>query len=439
VSTFTALIKQITRGEQSPAGMTLWLGADRTLRLGLNFVVQLLVVRHLGPAGNGILQNGLALAALGGVVVDLGLDGILKRELARAPQQAGPLLGTATALRSAALAPCVAVFLWAAARQPGATPALVAWLAVTLALPLALTPEAWLLATGRVTANVLAQGLAFAAAAALRIGLVLGGAAVAAFAAASALEAALIALALGAVFIGWGAGARAWSWDRALARTLLRDATPLLLTTLAITVYRRIDVVILSHLAGPAAAGLYTAAVRISEIGYLAPMIFFNAWFPHLTRLHAEDRRRYEAALGDFYRKVTWSAAAFALVVSLSAPWLVRVMFGEAFAGSVTPLVVHAWTAVFIAHGIGRSLWLVVENRQFTGLWLAVAGAAANIALNFLLVPRFGVNAAAVATLAALALNMAVFPVFSAQTRPIWALGWKATFAPRKRHQPDQP
>ncbi|HVU32606.1 MAG TPA: oligosaccharide flippase family protein [Opitutaceae bacterium] len=425
-------IKTIAAPSETAARSARWLAVDRGLRLGVSFVVQLFVIRHLGPAGNGILQSGLALAALAAVVVELGLDGVVKRELVRAPERTGALLGTATGLRTLALAPCVAIFVWAARHEPGVTPALTGWLVIMVALPLAQTPEAWLLATGRVPANVAAQGGAFLAGATLRIAFVIAGAGVVAFGAAAATETLLIAGTLGVAYLAAaGPASLRWSWDGALARRMLRDATPLLITTLAISVYRRIDVVILARLLDSREAGLYAAAVRVSEIGYLAPMILLNASFPQLTRWHSDDPAAYRRAMGDFYRQVTWAGAGFATVMTVAAPWLVRLLFGHAFAAAAVPLAVHAWTAVFIAHGVARSQWLLLENRQLDGLWLAAGGAVANVALNFILVPRLGIAGAAVAAVAALAFNMGVLPVFFPRVRPGWALGWRATFSRR--------
>ncbi len=407
----------------------LWLGADRVLRLGLSFVVQVLVVRHLGPAGNGMLQGGLALAALAAALVELGLDGMLRRELVRTPEHAGALLGTATTLRLLAFFPAALAYCWAALHQPETTPALMAWLAVTIALPLALTPEPWLLANGRVPANVIAQGAGFLAGAGARLAFVLAGAGVMAFGAAAALETMVIAAALGLAFFSTAGAARRWSWDPGCARRLLGGGTPLLLTTVAILVYRRMDVVLLGNLLDQRAAGLYAAAVRLSEIGYLAPMILLNAWFPRLTDLHATDPAAYRVALADFFRRVTWSAAAFALALTIGAPWIVRLLFGPAFAGAATPLAIHAWTAVFIAHGVARSQWLLLENQLFAGLGLACIGAATNLALNFVLVPWLGVAGAALAAVLGLAFNMGIVPALLPETRAGWALGWKATFS----------
>jgi len=401
------------------------------MRMGLSFVVGIMVVRHLGPTGNGLLQSSLALAALLAVGVELGLDGVLRREIVRTPEGTGALLGTATLLRTAALLPAIGVFAIAYAQQGNGGPSLGFWVGITLALPLAQTAEVWFLATGRVRTDVLAQGVSFLAISGLRVTLVLAGAAVTAFGAAAAVETLLIGLVLGVAFVRCPAAPSRWSWDAALARQMLRDAMPLLLTNLAIFIYRRFDLVIVANLLDAHAAGFYAAAVRMSELGYVAPMLLLNAWFPLLTRLHAEDHAAYQASLAAFYRKIVWAGAAFALAVTFSAHWVVRILLGPAFADAATPLAIHAWTGVFIAYGIGRSQWLLLENRQFDGLWLACAGAAANLLLNFALIPLLGVNGAAMAAVVALALNMGLFPALSPRTRPGWVLGWRAVFGLR--------
>jgi PST family polysaccharide transporter len=425
-STLRTRIKQIAAASAGPAGNAFWLGADRALRIGLSFIVGILVVRHLGPTGTGVLQSGLALAALFALGVELGLDGVLRREIVRTPERTGALLGSATLMRAAVLVPAVALFAIAYAHQGTGTPSLGLWVGITLALPLAQTAEVWFLATGRVRTSVLAQGITFILVSALRVALVLAGAAVAAFGAAAAAETLLIGLALGLAFWRCTTAPRTWSWDAALARKMMRDATPLLLTNLAVFIYRRFDLLIVANLLDARAAGFYAAAVRMSELGYVAPMLLLNAWFPLITRLHAEDPVAYRATLSDFYRKIVWAGAAFALVVTFSAHGLVRILLGRAFDGAAVPLAIHAWTAVFIAYGIARSQWLLLEDRLFDGLWLACAGAIANLLLNFALIPVLGVNGAALAAIVALALNMGVFPALSKRTRPGWVLGWRA-------------
>lgn len=386
------------------------------------------MARHLGPAGIGPLQSGLALAAIIAVGVELGLDGVLRRELVRRPDHTGVLLGTATVLRLTMLAPGIVLFLWLHSTPTGVPPELFPWLAATIAMPLAATAEIWFMTQDQIRTNVLAQGIVLIIAAAARIGLVLAGAGQLPFARVAALEVILLAGALCWALHRSSQKPRLWRWDAALARRLVLDSTPLLLTGLAICIYRRIDLVIITHLLDPTATGLYGTAIRVSELGYMAPMILHHSWFPRLARLYTHDHAAYRRALADLFQRVSWAATAFAIAITLLSTPLVRLVFGPAFAGAEAPLAIHVWTGVFIAHGIVRSISLNLDNRQLDGLWLALAGAGANVALNFLLVPRLGVNGAALAALGALFFNMAILPACFARMRPDWQLGWRAAF-----------
>ena len=410
-------------------GGAFWLAADRAFRLGLGFVVSVLVARHLGPAGSGLLQSGLALAALLAALVDLGLEGVLRRELVRSPERSGELMGTAFALRLAVFLPAAAVFLVLFSREaPDAGPLLGGLLALTVAMPVMLTFETWFLARGSIRENVLAQNAAFVLGAAARAALALLGAGLTAFGATAAAETVMIGAGLWIAARREGVTARPWRFSAGLARSLLRDSAPLLVTTFAITVYRRIDLVMITSLVGESATGTYAVAVKLAETGYVLPMILFNAGFPFLTQTHAEDRAQYRKALNRFFHAVTWLGLIFAALLTWAAPQLVSLVYGARFAGAAAPLALYAWTAVLIGQGIVRSQWLLLENLQWHGLWFAISGAVANIALNAVLIPRYGTSGAALACLASLAVSLYITPIFFPRTRAVWRAGLGAFF-----------
>jgi len=84
--------------------------------------------------------------------------------------------------------------------------------------------------------------------------------------------------------------------------------------------------------------------------------------------------------------------------MALAAPWIVRVAYGAPFAPSAPIVAVHIWSSVFVFIGIARGQWLINERLQVFYLWATLAGAAANIGLNFVLIPRWGGLGAAYAT-----------------------------------------
>ena len=74
-------------------------------------------------------------------------------------------------------------------------------------------------------------------------------------------------------------------------------------------------------------------------------------------------------------------------------------MYGEAYITAVSTLQLIVWYTLFTYFGAVRSVWLLAEGKQ-KYLWIInLSGAIANIVLNFILIPPFGILGASVASL----------------------------------------
>jgi O-antigen/teichoic acid export membrane protein len=80
------------------------------------------------------------------------------------------------------------------------------------------------------------------------------------------------------------------------------------------------------------------------------------------------------------------------------APQLLRTVFGGEFMPAATALQLLLISLLFIAlHGASRNVFLAYD-RLGVESWIMAAGVVVNVALNLLLIPRFGLNGAAFAT-----------------------------------------
>jgi O-antigen/teichoic acid export membrane protein len=95
------------------------------------------------------------------------------------------------------------------------------------------------------------------------------------------------------------------------------------------------------------------------------------------------------------------SAYVVAVGATVAGPWLVRVLFGESYSGAGAILVVLSWANLFTSLEIARTAFLNAQNWNRVYLAMIVAGGVLNIALNLVLIPRFGGLGAAVASLVA--------------------------------------
>ncbi len=389
------------------AGNAGWLALDRVARMLVGLLVGIWVARHLGPERFGELGYALAVLALAQTVAALGLDGVVVRDLARsAPADAARaprLLGTAFALKLGSGLACwaLAVAAMALVHGAGSLPVqLVALASLALVMQAGDVVDLWFQSASQNHRAVIARLVALAAAAALRVALILSDAPLAAFAAAVAFEAATLAAALALGYRRHRAAGR-WRYDAAVARRLLRECAPLMAAALAAAVYSRVDLLLVKHLLGAEAAGVFVAVTTLSGVCVVLPTVLQLALAPAIARQRATDPAAYRETLVRVFRLFFVGGLVLSLAVSVLAAPLIGLLYGPAYAAGAPVLAWHAYTNLFIALGIAHSLWIVNEGR--TGVRLAgnlLAGAVSLLA-NLWLLPRHGLVAAgAVAVLA---------------------------------------
>lgn len=383
-----------------------WLAVERFVRLATGVAVGLVVARYLGPAQFGMLSFCLAVIGLLSVGPGLGLEALVKREIIRRPAESSVLLACAFRLRLIAGIVGVAVLAGAAVGSTSLLTAeegrLLVLLSLLLLQPALFAPDLWLQATLRARQAASAQLAALVAASITRLALVLMDAPLLAFGAVLVAEMALVALGLWWALKRAGLSQAVWAgYDAGRAKALLREAWPLMLTGFAILIYMKIDQVMLRQMGGARSVGVYAAAVRLSELWYFVPVAMASSLLPALLRAREQGAEIYRERLQQFFDLNAGVAYVLAVPLALGSGWVVRVAYGLDYAEAGPVLAVHIWASLFVFIGVARSQWLVNEGLSRFYLVCTVAGAIVNIGLNVVLIPRWGAQGAAWATLAA--------------------------------------
>ena len=188
-------------------------------------------------------------------------------------------------------------------------------------------------------------------------------------------------------------------FDRRLFREMNRFGMPLVPSALALWTVNFSDRLFLVKLAGAADTGLYSIGVRLAAPIVLLLTAFRMAWpaFAWSIEDDREAKRTYAFVLTYLLFVCSW----LSLALGLLSPWLVRLLTTPDFYGGARVVAPLAFAStvfagyIVVAIGIGRT-----KRTQFN--WV-VTGAAAivNVALNLVLIPRYGMMGAAVATIAA--------------------------------------
>jgi PST family polysaccharide transporter len=115
------------------------------------------------------------------------------------------------------------------------------------------------------------------------------------------------------------------------------------------------------------------------------------------------------------------SLSVAAATTAVSSP-VIRLVFGPGYAGAGPILAVHVWTSVFVFWGVVGETWYLTEGLTRLTLYRTASAALANVALNLVLIPRYGGIGAAVATLLSQAWSAWLSNLLWARTRPLFFL-----------------
>ncbi|MDQ4096708.1 MAG: polysaccharide biosynthesis C-terminal domain-containing protein, partial [Actinomycetota bacterium] len=188
----------------------------------------------------------------------------------------------------------------------------------------------------------------------------------------------------------------AWARWRAAGRWIVRRSWPLAVAGALVTVYYRLDGVLVFRWAGPAEAGFYAAAYRFLDVIQLVPAALAGVVLPVLARSWAVgDRDRMDRVL----RLAVTLAVTAAIPVSVGSllvgDRLAVAVFGAPFAEAGEVLSVLGLAFLSIAVGYLYSSVLVATGR--VGVVAVVSGVAAvgSVAADAMVIPRWGAVGAA--------------------------------------------
>ncbi|HUG40876.1 MAG TPA: oligosaccharide flippase family protein [Longimicrobiales bacterium] len=371
-----------------------------------------LAARLLGPRDFGVYGTAAAWAVMLSAASTLGMHPLLVREIARQPERAGALVAAAHAVKTGTNAVMLLAALalaWVVPTADARVHAAVLVLAVGYALgAYAENLGAYYQAVERMDRWTRASALFGVVSAAVGAGLLIA-------------TGSLVAFCWGQA-AGWAA-ALAWlrldvppglrgggSPRRADVAGLLRALVPFGLAFVAITIYSKVDVLLLAALKDDVTVGVYTASYKFVDVFQALVIVAAGAVYPRLARTAAPGGpARWRG--GRSVELILLAAVPAGLTLHLLAAPLTRAVFSEAYAASVPPLRLLALVLPILALTVYGGYVLGAARRMLPVAGLYAAGIALNVTLNLLLVPGMGARGAAAARLAseaALAVGMLV-------------------------------
>lgn len=390
-----------------------WMFAARIVTFITSFLTVAIVTRYLGPENLGKLEYAQSFVAIISVFASLGIDQILYRDLINNPEKENQLLGTAiiSKLVFGSIAFISSVIISIAIGNTFILTLLIGIFASTFIIsPLG---TVGILFNAQVKAKYGSQISIFLAffIPALKLLIVFLDKGIIYFAIIIFIEAIISTAWYLYIYIKhFKSTPTLWRFRLDIFKQLMRDSWPLLLAGFSGYIYAKMDQVMLLHYIDSATVGIYGTAVKLTQIWAFLPGLIISSMFPAIVNAKKIDFYVYAKRFRSLSAITIGITTLIALPLYIFAPFVIEIVFGNAYISATPILRIYLWTSVAITMLVLAQHYLIAENLSRIILYSSVFGATINIILNIILIPAFGPQGSAWGTM--LSYMSVVFSLF---------------------------
>jgi len=372
--------------------------------LAIKMIVSIMLARYLGRGSNGIVNGGIAYIYFFSAIATLGLDQFIVKELHQFPNNRDQILGTSFWMKIMAGLCCVPIIYTAYLIYPAkGTPYSYILIFSTIGIIQAFTViDAYFQSQVQSKYIMQVQIVGNLISAFIKLLLIYTKQPLIYFIYAYAFDFLLISIGYYFTYQRKQRSVLKWSFNYALAIKLLKYSWPLIISGIMVSLYMKIDAIMLQNMAGVKEAGAYATVAQFSEAWNFIPAVIVTSLFPAILNAKRDDAARYKKRIQHLYDLMVYLSLPVAIVITFVSPLIYKLLTPE-YAYAAPTLSVHIWSGVFVFLGAASSQYLIAENFNNLTFIRTGFGAIVNIVLNLLLIPHMGMMGAAIATLVAYA------------------------------------
>ena len=410
---------------------TSWLMSEKIIRMVVALTIGVWVTRYLGPEDFGVLSYAQSFVGVFAAFSSLGLNDIIIRELVRSKEQKNILLGTSFGLQtigSLLIMICLTIAIYFNNNDALTNKIILILGLITFANSFGIISSYF---HSEVKSKYVAipSVLGLLISTILKVYLILSGATLILFVYVLAFD--VIFLSAGQIWYYQKKSKQSilkWYYSGKVAKKLMHDAWPLVLSGIVISIYMKVDQIMIKEILDNAAVGQYSAAVRLSEAWYFIPTIICSSLFPAIINAKIKSNKLYLSRLQNLFDLMVILGLAIIIPVILFGDWAILLLYGEAFYQTSSVLKIHIWAGVFVFLGVANQKWFISENLQAYNIICLGLGLLVNIILNLILIPIYGIYGAAMATLVSQFVASVLTPLLFTKTRPSFYMMLKSLF-----------
>ena len=377
-----------------------WIIGCRIVQAVLALAINMLTARYFGPGNFGLINYAASIVAFVAPIMKLGINNVLVNEIIKYPDKEGETLGTSLLLTLFSSFVCiVGIVCFVSVVNPGETDTLIVCSLYSLLLIFQSMEmiQYWFQAKYLSKYTSITILVAYGVVSAYKIFLLATEKNIYWFAISNAFDYCLIAV--GLLILYRAKGGQSLSFSFLAVKRLLAQGKHYIIPELMIAVFAQTDKIMLKLMGENDTVGYYSAAVSIAGLTAFVFTAIIDSMRPMILERKKEGSSKYEKGISLLYSMVIYLALAQSVFIAFLANPIIYILYGKSYMEAVDPLKIIIWYTAFSYIGAVRNVWILAEEKQ-RYLWIInLCGASANVLLNFVMIPVWGINGAAAASL----------------------------------------
>lgn len=206
-------------------------------------------------------------------------------------------------------------------------------------------------------------------------------------------------------------------------KNIIIKSLPVLISSLSIILYMRIDQIMINALVDEYNLGVYSVSVRFIEIFHFIPKIIMISFLPILLL-----SRKYNIDLLNLNSIIFKFSFILMIFIFLGSDFLIPFIFSNIYIDSIITTKILSFSIIFVFFGVVNEHWYVSNNLQKYYAIYVFLGAIVNALLNYILIIKFGIVGAAYSTIITYFLIIFVFDYLNKETRSLLKIKFKSLF-----------
>ncbi len=396
-----------------------WIIGARVLQMFLGLFITGWTSRFLGPGNLGLISYVGAYVSFATGIASLGFNNIIIKELFDHSDKEEAVLGTAIIMRLVSSVLCSLLIIGLLALLNPEEPLIIviaALLSLTLIFQSFESFNFWYQSKLQSKYSSIIQTIAYVIVAAYRLYILSASKDVRWFALGNSLDTIVIAVLL--YFTFKLKNKKNLGFELSLGKEMLSRSYHFIYSGLMISIYGEMDRIMLKSMLNETMVGYYEVAVSVNTYWSFIIAAVIDSFYPVIIEAKKnEPRDVYHYRIRELYCLVIWLCTLAAIAIMILAKPIILIIHGNQYIPSIMCLRFATWINLFAYLGVARNAWMVSENRQSIYKYIFTIGAITNVILNWLLIPRFDIIGATIATIFTEFVIAVVAPALFRETR----------------------